>query len=69
MNDDMNDALQCTFEDARRNLLRDGIELSTRAKVDWFEEMVALIAHFGAHDRLAEDRGDYLLPGKPQTGR
>ena len=38
----MTDALQCTFEDARRNLLRDGIALSTQAKVDYFEEMVAI---------------------------
>lgn len=49
----MTDPLQCSYDDARRNHLRDGIALSTRAKVDYFEEMVALIAHFGAHDRLA----------------
>ena len=47
------DPLQCTYEDARRNHLRDGIAMSTRAKVEYFEEMVALVAHFGARDRLA----------------
>jgi len=61
----MTDALQCTFEDARRNLLRDGIALSTQAKVDYFEEMVALIVRFGARDRLAEDRVEYLMPQEP----
>src|SRR3546814_2295903 len=50
------DPLQCTFEDARRNHLRQGIALSTRAKIDFFEEMVALAAHFGARDRLAGRR-------------
>lgn len=49
----MTDPLQCSYDDARRNHLRDGIALSTRAKVEYFEEMVALIAHFGARDRLA----------------
>lgn len=61
----MTDALQCTFEDAKRNLLRDGIALSTQAKVDYFEEMVALIVRFGARDRLAEDRVEYSMPQEP----
>ena len=47
----MNDPLRYTFEDARRQQLRDGIALSTSAKVAWFEEMVALAVHFGARDR------------------
>lgn len=51
------DPLQCTFEDARRVHLRQGISLSTRAKVDFFEEMVALAVRFGARDRL-EGRRD-----------
>lgn len=46
------DPLQCTFEDARRVHLRQGIALSTRAKVDFFEEMVAFAVRFGARDRL-----------------
>lgn len=50
----MPDPLQCTFEDARRNHLRDGIALSTAAKVAFFEEMVALAVRFGARDRLGE---------------
>lgn len=49
------DPLQCTFEDARRNQLRDGIALSTAAKVAFFEEMVALAVHFGARDRLRRE--------------
>jgi hypothetical protein len=48
----MADALQCTYEDARRNHLRAGIALSTAAKVDFFEEMVSLAYHFGARDRF-----------------
>lgn len=50
----MNDPLQYTFEDARRQQLLDGIALSTSAKVAWFEEMVALAlaVRFGVRDRL-----------------
>lgn len=48
------DPLQCTYEDARRVHLRQGIALSTRAKVDFFEEMVAFAVRFGARDRLAD---------------
>lgn len=50
------DPLQCTFDDARRVHLRQGIILSTRAKVDFFEEMVAFAVRFGARDRLADRR-------------
>ena len=50
------DPLQCTYEDARRNHLRQGIALSTRAKVDFFEEMLTFAAKFGARDRLAGRR-------------
>ena len=50
----MNDPLRYTFDDARRQQLRDGIALSTSAKVAWFEEMVALAVHFGAWDRHAD---------------
>ena len=50
----MPDPLQCTFEDARRNHLLDGIALNTAAKVAFFEEMVALAAHFDARDRREE---------------
>ena len=47
----MTDPLQCTFEDARRQHLRDGIAMSTAAKIAWFEEMVTLAVRFGAVDR------------------
>lgn len=50
----MTDPLQCTFADAARNHLRDGIRLSTAAKVDFFEEMVTLAVHFGARNRTSE---------------
>lgn len=55
----MTDPLQCTFDDARRQHLRDGIAMSTAAKVAWFEEMVALAVRFGARDRLA-GRGEVV---------
>lgn len=54
----MTDPLQCTFADAARNHLRDGIRLSTAAKVDFFEEMVTLAVHFGARNRTAERKSD-----------
>ena len=50
----MTDPLQCTFEDARRQHLRDGIAMSTAAKIAWFEEMVTLAVRFGAVDRLRD---------------
>ena len=50
------DPLQCTYEDARRVNLRQGIALSTAAKVAFFEEMVSFAARFGARDRLAANR-------------
>lgn len=50
----MSDPLRYTFEEARRQQLRDGIALSTAAKVAWFEEMVALAVGFGAWDRLRD---------------
>lgn len=62
----MSDPLRYTFEDARRQQLRDGVALSTAAKVAWFEEMVALAVRFGARDRLVErprsSSGDPLTP-------
>lgn len=48
----MTDPLQCTFDDARHQQLRDGIAMNTAAKVDWFEEMVALVVKFEVRDRL-----------------
>jgi hypothetical protein len=40
-----------THDDARRRQLLDGIALDTRAKVAFFEEMVALAVHFGGRNR------------------
>ena len=50
----MNSALPATYENVRRQQLRDGIALTTRAKIDFFEEMVALAVRFGARDRLRD---------------
>jgi len=52
------DPLQWTYEDARRQQLRDGIAMSTAAKVAWFEEMVALVVRFEAIDRLRPTNAD-----------
>lgn len=57
----MTDPLQCTFDDAARNHLRNGIRLSTAAKVDFFEEMVTFAMHFGARNRTRER--EELRPG------
>ncbi len=56
------DPLQCTYDDARRVHLRQGIALSTRAKVEFFEEMVNFAAKFGARDRLAVRRAKQSAP-------
>lgn len=48
----MKPAPTATHNKVRRQHLRDGIALSTQAKVGFFEEMVALAGRFGAHDRL-----------------
>lgn len=61
------DPLRCTHEDARRVHLRQGIALSTRAKADFFEEMVSFAVKFAARDRLADRRAkktdDALIDG------
>lgn len=50
----MNLPLASAFDDVRRQQLVDGIGLSTRAKIDFFEEMVALAVRFNATDRLRQ---------------
>lgn len=50
----MADPLQCTYADAARNHLRDGIGMSTAAKVAFFEEMVSLAVRFGARNRTSD---------------
>jgi hypothetical protein len=47
----MKPSLRFSYEDARRQQLRDGIALDTRAKIAFFEEMVALAVRFGARNR------------------
>lgn len=48
----MKPASIATHNEVRRQQLRDGLKLSTQAKVGFFEEMVALAVQFGAYDRL-----------------
>jgi hypothetical protein len=52
----MTNILQCTYEDARLNHLRDGIHMSTEAKIAWLEEMISLAVSVGAYDRLREPK-------------
>lgn len=54
------DPLQWTYEDARRQQLRDGIAMTTAAKIAWFEEIVALTMKFEAIDRLRPTDADNL---------
>lgn len=42
------DPLTCSFEDAARNHLRDGIRMSTNAKMAFFEEMLDFAWRTGA---------------------
>jgi len=61
------DPLQCTFDDARRVNLRQGIALSTSAKVAFFAEMVRFAVRFGARDRLEGRRASHPSPPRPVT--
>lgn len=45
---DARDDLQCRFDDARRQHLRDGIRMSTEDKIAFFEGMLKLAAASGA---------------------
>ena len=58
------DPLRCTYDDARRNTLLQGIALDTRAKVAFFEEMVSFAFQFGAVDKLAGRRCGVSEPSK-----
>lgn len=58
------DPLQCTYDEARRTTLLQGIALDTHAKIAFFEEMVSLVVKFGARDRLAGHRASET----PATG-
>lgn len=42
------DILACSFTDAARNHLLDGIRMSTRAKMEFFEEMLDFAWQVGA---------------------
>lgn len=53
---------KCTFEDAERNHLGDGIRMSTRDKIQSFEDMLDFAWHTGAikqlRDSLSENKND-----------
>ncbi len=48
MTKEQHDDLRCTFEDAERNNLLAGMRMSTRAKIEFFEEMIDLAWRTGA---------------------
>ncbi len=48
------DALRCTFEDAEGNNLLAGMCMSTRAKIEYFEEMIDLAWRTGAIKRMQQ---------------
>jgi hypothetical protein len=54
----------CSFEDAERAQLRTWVKLSTRAKIDFFEEMIELAYLSGAlsPERLALRDAESLEP-------
>lgn len=54
MNDEHQKELRCTFEDAERNNLLAGIRMSTRAKVELFEEMLDFAWRTGAIKKTNE---------------
>lgn len=59
------DPLRFTYEDARQAQLRDGLRLSTRAKVGFFEEMISFAARFGALRKVRDDAGDPRVAPDP----
>lgn len=54
MNRNQQDALRCTFEDADHNNLLTGIRMSTRGKIELFEEMLDFAWKTGAIKRSEE---------------
>lgn len=46
--------LRCTFADAERNHLLDGIRMSVRDKIAFFEAMIELAARSGALQRARQ---------------
>ena len=53
--------LKCTFEDAERNHLRDGIRMSTRDKIQSFEDMLDFAWKSGAIKQLRESAAEYKI--------
>jgi len=50
--------LSCTFDDAERNHLLDGLRMSVEQRVAWFEEavgLVYLVGERGRGKRLSDD--------------
>lgn len=59
MKPEQQDELKCTFEDAERNHLLDGIEMSTRDKIQSFEDMLDFAWKSGAITQLRESAAEY----------
>lgn len=62
MNHEHQKDLRCTFEDAERNNLLAGIRMSTRAKVELFEEMLDFAWQTGAIKKTDESTLPHSQP-------
>lgn len=66
-------SLECTYEDAERNHLRDALRMSFEQRFAFFEEMLAIAAASGALKRELDRRADVQLQlwtaSEPEQGR
>jgi hypothetical protein len=67
MNDEQQEELRCTFEDAERNNLLAGIRMSIRAKIELFEEMLDFAWRAGTMKKVNESAPPQNQP--PATAR
>jgi len=59
MKTEQQNELKCTFEDAERNHLLDGIRMSTRDKIQAFEDMLGFAWKSGAIKTLRASAAEY----------
>jgi len=66
-------SLECTYEDAERNHLRDGLRMSADERFAFFEEMLAIAEASGALkrelDRRAQEQFDLWIAHEPELVR
>lgn len=66
-------SLECTYEDAERNHLLDGLRMSPSDRFAFFEEMLAIAAASGALkrelDRRAREQFDLWIAHEPEHVR